>query len=123
MSSIDPTKNQVNSLLRLRDRVRSCIIEGIGGQPSLFMAGSFKKKTMIKQHYDLDMFIIWSPDFSSLKNLFYEVGMIVCSTKRQKNAKIFQIKKTYLLFNILFFHTKNQQFLKDRSRIFLILRK
>jgi len=79
LSNIDPTKNQVDSLLRLRNRVRSCIIDGIGGHPSLFMAGSFKKKTMIKQHYDLDMFIIWPPDFSSLKNLFYEVGNVLKS--------------------------------------------
>lgn len=37
------------------------------------MAGSFKKDTMIRQHYDLDMFIIWSPGYMTIKELFYKV--------------------------------------------------
>jgi len=73
LNDLEPTQSQVNSLLRLKDNVRSCIFEHIGGKKSMFMAGSFKKDTMIRQHYDLDMFIIWTPGFMPLKDLFYEV--------------------------------------------------
>jgi len=73
LNDLKPTKSQVDSLLRLRDNVRSCIFEHIEGKKSMFMAGSFKKDTMIRQHYDLDMFIIWTPGFMPLKDLFYEV--------------------------------------------------
>lgn len=58
LNGLEPPQSQVDSLLRLRDSVRSCIFDNIGGKKSMFMAGSFKKKTMIKRHYDLDMFII-----------------------------------------------------------------
>ena len=73
---LEPPQSQVDSLLRLRDNVRSCIFDNIGGRKSMFMSGSFKKKTMIKRHYDLDMVIIWSPEFKplkDLKDLFYTV--------------------------------------------------
>ncbi len=73
LNNLEPTQSQIQSLLKLRDRVRSCLLREIGGNPSVFMSGSFKKQTMIKQHYDLDMFIIWNPDFMSLKDLFYKV--------------------------------------------------
>jgi len=73
LNDLEPTQSQVDSLLRLRNNIRSCIFEHIGGKKSMFMAGSFKKDTMIKQHYDLDMFIIWTPGFMPLKDLFYEV--------------------------------------------------
>jgi len=73
LNDLEPTQSQVNSLLRLKDNVRSCIFEHIGGKKSMFMAGSFKKDTMIRQHYDLDMFIIWTLEFMPLKDLFYEV--------------------------------------------------
>ena len=73
---LEPPQSQVESLLRLRDNVRSCIFDNIEGNKSMFMAGSFKKRTMIKRHYDLDMFIIWSPGFIQLEDmedLFYMV--------------------------------------------------
>ena len=73
LNDLEPPQSQVDSLLRLRDRVRSCIFEHIGGKKSMFMAGSFKKDTMIRQHYDLDMFLIWTHGFMPLKDLFYEV--------------------------------------------------
>lgn len=73
LNDLEPTQSQVDSLLRLRNNVRSCIFKHIGGKKSMFMAGSFKKDTMIRQHYDLDMFIIWTPEFMPLKDLFYEV--------------------------------------------------
>jgi len=73
---LEPPQSQVESLLRLRDNIRSCIFDNIDGKKSMFMAGSFKKKTMIKRHYDLDMFIIWAPEFIKLEDiedLFYMV--------------------------------------------------
>lgn len=73
LNDLKPTQSQVDSLLKLRDNVRSCIFDNIGGKKSMFMAGSFKKDTMIRQHYDLDMFIIWTPGFMPLKDLFYAV--------------------------------------------------
>ncbi|MHA2179982.1 MAG: SMODS domain-containing nucleotidyltransferase [Promethearchaeota archaeon] len=76
LNDLEPPQSQVDSLLRLRDNVRSCIYNNIGGKKSMFMAGSFKKKTMIKRHYDLDMFIIWKPEFiplNEIKDLFYMV--------------------------------------------------
>jgi len=77
LNDLKPPQSQVDSLLRLRDKVRSCIFEQIGGKKNMFMAGSFRKDTMIRQHYDLDMFIIWSPRFiplKDLKKLFYTVN-------------------------------------------------
>ena len=66
-----PTESQISSMLKLRDRVRKCISTEIGGNFSMFMAGSFKKRTMIKQYYDLDMFIIWPTGFRPLLHLYY----------------------------------------------------
>ena len=89
LNGLEPPQSQVDSLLRLRDSVRSCIFDNIGGKKSMFMAGSFKKKTMIKRHYDLDMFIIWSPGFvllKDLKDLFYSV-------KEALNSKWKRIEK------------------------------
>jgi hypothetical protein len=76
LNDLEPPQSQVDSLLRLRDNVRSCIYDNMGGKKSMFMAGSFKKKTMIKRHYDLDMFIIWKPEFiplNKIEDLFYMV--------------------------------------------------
>ena len=76
LNNLEPPQSQIDSLLRLRDRVRACIYENIGGKKGMFMAGSFKKKTMIKRHYDLDMFIIWDPGFiplNKIRDLFYMV--------------------------------------------------
>ena len=76
LNGLEPPQTQVDSLLRLRDNVRSCIFNNIGGKKNMFMAGSFKKRTLIKRHYDLDMFIIWSPGFiplEDLEDLFYMV--------------------------------------------------
>lgn len=76
LNNLEPPQSQVDSLLRLRDNVRSCIYDNMGGKKSVYMAGSFKKKTMIKRHYDLDMFIIWEPEFiplNEIEDLFYMV--------------------------------------------------
>ncbi len=76
LNGLEPPQSQVDSLVRLRDNVRSCIFDNVGGKKSMFMAGSFKKKTMIKRHYDLDMFNIWDPGFvplNNIKDLFYMV--------------------------------------------------
>ncbi|MHA2009720.1 MAG: hypothetical protein ACXADW_05985 [Candidatus Hodarchaeales archaeon] len=88
LNGLDPTRSQVKSLLKLRNRIRSCVFKNIGGNPSIFIAGSFKKKTMIKQHYDLDMFLIWSPEFMPLKVLFYEIERALNS-----NWKIIEQKR------------------------------
>ena len=69
LNDLEPLQSQVDSLLRLRDKIRACIFDNIEGEKSIFMAGSFRKNTMIRQHYDLDMFIIWSPGFIPLNNL------------------------------------------------------
>ena len=42
LNGLEPPKSQVNSLLRLQDKVRSCIDNNIGGRKSVYMAGSFK---------------------------------------------------------------------------------
>lgn len=85
LNDLEPTQSQVESLLKLRDRIRTCINDKIGGNPSMFMAGSFKKNTMIKQHYDLDMFLIWSSDFIPIEEFFYEIEQALYS--RWKNIE------------------------------------
>ncbi|WP_371804008.1 nucleotidyltransferase [Candidatus Lokiarchaeum ossiferum] len=68
----NPTQSQIDSMLRLRDRIRRCVNENIGGHPSMYMAGSFKKNTWIKEYHDLDMFLIWKSDFGDIKDIFYQ---------------------------------------------------
>ncbi|MCF2140416.1 MAG: hypothetical protein K9W44_10230 [Candidatus Lokiarchaeota archaeon] len=68
-----PAQSQIDSMLKLRDRIRRCINDSIGGHPSMFMAGSFKKNTWIKEYHDLDMFLIWEPNFGDIKKIFYQV--------------------------------------------------
>ncbi|HEC37512.1 hypothetical protein LCGC14_0975420 [marine sediment metagenome] len=87
LNDLEPPQSQVDSLLRLRDNIRSCIFEHIGGEKSMFMAGSFKKDTMIRQHYDLDMFIIWTSEFMPLKDLFYEVKRALLNFKWKRLEK------------------------------------
>lgn len=76
LSNLELPQSQIDSLVRLRDNVRSCINNNINGKKRIYMAGSFKKKTMIKRYYDLDMFIIWAPGFiplNEIEDLFYMV--------------------------------------------------
>jgi len=87
LNDLEPKQSQVESLLRLRDSIRSCINDKIGGKPSMFMAGSFKKNTMIKQHYDLDMFLIWSSDFIPLEDLFYKIEQALHSRWKRIEKK------------------------------------
>ncbi len=86
LNDLEITQSQKDSLLRSRDNVRSCIFNNIGGRKSMFMAGSFKKDTMIRQHYDLDMFIIWTPGYMTVRELFYEVEKTL-STKWNRIEK------------------------------------
>jgi len=90
LNDLEPLQSQIDSLLRLRDNIRSCIFDNIGGRKSMFMAGSFKKKTMIKRHYDLDMFIIWAPGFiplNEIEDLFYMVKDALKSRWRRIEKK------------------------------------
>lgn len=82
------TRNQIENLKNQRDVIVGEIIDEIGGNPTLFNAGSYAKGTMIQASYDLDIVLYWTNDFRyTPRNLYYEVGSVLQSKGRDPKSK------------------------------------
>lgn len=55
----DLNDNQIENLRRHRDIIEDQLRNGINGSPKAYYGGSYKKKTMIKASYDLDLVLYW----------------------------------------------------------------
>ncbi len=82
------TGNQIENLKYQRDAIIEEIEDEIGGNPTLFNAGSYAKGTMIQAIYDLDIVLYWEHDFRySPRNLYIEVGSVLQSKGRIPQSK------------------------------------
>lgn len=82
-------QNQNRQLKELRMKIRDQLEEILEEKPTVYYAGSFRKKTMIKASYDLDIVLYWSSKVSStVKNLYTKVG-----SELQKNWNRLRAKK------------------------------
>lgn len=85
----DLTQNQIENLRNLRDTIEQQLNDSLKGSPKTYYGGSYKKKTMIKASYDLDIILYWAPDAPyTLQNLYKRVGSVL-----QKNWKCVKSKR------------------------------
>ncbi len=71
------SENQKQNLRQLRDKIENQIRGSTNGNPRVIYGGSWKKGTMIKAGYDLDIVFSWSTQFDTLKNLYNKIGSIL----------------------------------------------
>ncbi len=82
------TKNQIENLKNQRDAIVEDVVNEIGGNPTLFNAGSYAKGTMIQVSYDLDIVLYWANNFRySPRNLYNEIGSVLQSKGRNPKSK------------------------------------
>ncbi|KKN05510.1 hypothetical protein LCGC14_1086650 [marine sediment metagenome] len=82
------TSNQIENLKNQRDVIVEEIEDDIGGNPTLFNAGSFAKGTMIQASYDLDIVLYWANNFTyTPRNLYIEVGSVLQSKGKTPKSK------------------------------------
>lgn len=83
----DLTQGNLNSLRTLRDQIKSQL-SVLNGSPRFYYAGSFGKKTMIREAFDLDIVIYWPHDCGySLKDISDAVGGVLRNSWKVVNAK------------------------------------
>lgn len=81
-------QNQKRQLKELRMRIRDQLEEILEEKPTVYYAGSFRKKTMIKASYDLNIVLYWSSKASStVKKLYTIVGSALQSNWNRLRAK------------------------------------
>lgn len=84
----DLTDNQILNLENQRDAILQELLEEIGGNPTIYNAGSYAKGTMIQAGYDLDIVLNWSYNFHfSPQNLYNEVGIVLQRKGRYPRPK------------------------------------
>ena len=63
-----------DALRKLRERAQKRL-SNLSGSPRFYYAGSYGKKTIIREQYDLDVVVYWPSDYSgTLKDIFTAVG-------------------------------------------------
>lgn len=72
------TQNQLTNLRNLRSKIEKQLREGLNGSPIFYYSGSYGKKTIISEAYDLDIVVYFPKDTEySLKNIFVGVGNVL----------------------------------------------
>ena len=69
--------NQKINMQNLRNKIEGQIKFGIGGSPRVLYGGSYKKGTMIRVGYDLDIVFYWPPKSFTLESLYRSIGSIL----------------------------------------------
>ena len=81
------TQDQLSSLRSLRDKIEGQL-SVLQGSPRFYYAGSFGKKTMIREFFDLDIVVYWPHNCGySLKGIFIAVGDILKKHWNSPNPK------------------------------------
>jgi hypothetical protein len=78
LDSQDLHEAELFTLRALRDKVEAQLREGLTGLERVYYAGSFGKRTMIRDRYDLDLVIYWPQNCQfTLKNIHNGVGNVL----------------------------------------------
>jgi hypothetical protein len=74
----DLTVTELTTLRNLRDQIDQQLRTGLQKVARVYYAGSFGKKTMIREQYDLDIVVYWDKDCGyTLKEIFNGVGNVL----------------------------------------------
>lgn len=78
LDSQDLTKAKLSDLRALRDKIETQLRTGLNKIERVYYAGSFGKKTMIREQYDLDLVLYWANGCGlTLKELYTGVGNVL----------------------------------------------
>lgn len=78
LSEQNLTDNQKNNLRNLRHKIEQKVKAGLKGTPKTYYGGSYKKNTMIKASYDLDVVLYWPEAFQySLESIYKGIGSVL----------------------------------------------
>jgi hypothetical protein len=81
------TEAELNALRELRDRIQGQL-SVLEGNPRFYYAGSFGKKTMIRERYDLDIVMYWPSTVNyTIKGIYDAVGKVLRNNWQYVNSK------------------------------------
>ena len=82
------TDKELDALRDLRDKIENSLRSSLKSVQRVYYAGSFGKKTMIREQYDLDIVVYWANDCGfSLKNIYEGVGNVLRKDWKYVNPK------------------------------------
>ncbi len=74
------SQDQYKSLKDLRKSIRKRIENNFDEIPIVYYGGSYRKKTIIRENYDLDIVMYWPPNTSyEVGDLYRDVGSVLQS--------------------------------------------
>jgi hypothetical protein len=81
------TDAEMNALRNLRDRIQTQL-SVLEGSPRFYYAGSFGKKTMIRERYDLDIAMYWPNSVTyTVEGIYDAVGKVLKQNWQYVNSK------------------------------------
>ena len=84
----DLTEPELSVLRNLRDTIEQQLRSGLLRVERVYYAGSYAKKTMIREQYDLDIVIYWGNDCGyTLKDIYNAVGNVLRKNWKLVNPK------------------------------------
>src|SRR5687767_9753224 len=88
LKSQDLTVGELTALRNLRGQIEQQLRTGLQKVARVYYAGSFGKKTMIREQYDLDIVVYWDNDCGyTLKDIFNGVGNVLRKSWKLVNRK------------------------------------
>lgn len=83
----DLTESEMETLRNYRERIQA-VLSQLPGSPRFYYAGSYGKRTIIREKYDLDIVIYWPQGFSyTIKELYDSVGKKLKTVWTTVNSK------------------------------------
>jgi hypothetical protein len=80
-------QNELDGLRALRDKIQGQL-SVLEGSPRFYYAGSYGKRTIIRQRYDLNMVIYWPSGVSyTIKGIYDAVGQVLKNHWQSVNSK------------------------------------
>lgn len=87
LSQQDLTEREYDTLRGYRERIQS-LLSGFDGSPRFYYAGSYGKKTIIREKYDLDIVIYWPKNTQyAIKDIYDAVGKQLKTKWQYVNSK------------------------------------
>ena len=75
LNSQDLSETELSGLRRHRETIEQQLRSGLQKVERVYYAGSFGKKTMIREQYDLDIVVYWASDCGfTLEKIYNDVG-------------------------------------------------
>ncbi len=89
----DLGENELNQLRSLREEIEGVLRDTFGSEPRFYYAGSYGKKTMIKEAYDLDIVMYFPSTVNySVKDIYISVLRTLVNKKYPVHPKTVAIR-------------------------------